>query len=148
MSFAPGFLSLLAFPLAAASGSAVSSYDVFIIASYLIFLASMGWIFRKFSRGSKDYFAGGYRMTWWLLGASSFISNFSCWTFTGAAGIAYTYGLLIFSVYLTDVLGFCVAYVWFAPRFRQMRLVTAMDALRLRFGRFNEQFVHSAARAV
>ncbi|HYD82818.1 MAG TPA: hypothetical protein VEA63_02175, partial [Opitutus sp.] len=90
--------------------------------------------------GSKDYFAGGYRQTWWLLGASSFISNFSCWTFTGAAGIAYTYGFLIFAVYLTDVLGFVVSYAWFAPRFRQLRMVTAMDALRLRFGRFNEQF--------
>ena len=120
--------------------AAVSSYDYGIIAAYLMFLASMGWVFKKFNRGSQDYFAGGFRMTWWLLGASSFISNFSCWTFTGAAGIAYTYGFLIFSVYFTDVLGFCISYLWFAPRFRQMRLVTAMDAFRLRFGRFNEQF--------
>lgn len=126
--------------LAVAQPANVSRYDVGIIAMYLLFLASMGWIFRRFNTESKDYFAGGYRQTWWLLGASSFISNFSCWTFTGAAGIAYTYGFLIFGVYCTDVLGFCIAYAWFAPRFRQLRLVTAMDALRLRFGRFNEQF--------
>ncbi|HVU15434.1 MAG TPA: hypothetical protein VHD32_00805 [Candidatus Didemnitutus sp.] len=118
----------------------VSGYDLAILAAYLLVLASMGVVFRRFNRGSKDYFAGGYRQTWWLLGASSFISNFSCWTFTGAAGIAYTYGLLIFGVYATDVLGFVISYAWFAPRFRQLRLVTAMDALRLRFGRFNEQF--------
>lgn len=126
-------------PLAAIS-SRVSDYDLAILAVYLVFLASMGWIFRRFNRGSQDYFAGGYRQTWWLLGASSFISNFSCWTFTGAAGIAYAYGFLIFGVYCTDVLGFVLAYAWFAPRFRQLRMVTAMDALRQRFGRFNEQF--------
>ena len=132
-------LSSVSLPLAAAH-PAVSNYDLAIIGVYLLFLASMGWIFRRFNSGSKDYFAGGFRMTWWLLGASSFISNFSCWTFTGAAGIAYTYGLLIFSVYATDVLGFVVAYFCFAERFRQLRLVTAMDAVRLRFGRVSEQF--------
>lgn len=120
--------------------SRVSGYDLGIIGAYLFFLASMGWIFRRFNKGSNDYFAGGCRQTWWLLGASSFISNFSCWTFTGAAGIAYTYGMLIFSVYVTDVIGFMFAYGWFAKRFRQLRLVTAMDAVRLRFGRFSEQF--------
>lgn len=136
LSFASSGLSL---PLAAMH-AAVSAYDLGIIGVYLVFLASMGWIFRRFNGGSKDYFAGGFRMTWWLLGASSFISNFSCWTFTGSAGIAYTYGFLVFTVYATDVLGFIISYAWFAPRFRQLRLVTAMDAVRLRFGRFSEQF--------
>ncbi len=48
----------------------ISRYDYLIIAVYLVFLASMGWIFRRFNHGSKDYFAGGFRMTWWLLGAN------------------------------------------------------------------------------
>jgi len=118
----------------------ISIYDTLIIGIYLLFLASMGWVFRRFTHGSKDYFAGGFRMTWWMLGASSFISNFSCWLFTGAANIAYTYGVLIFGFFAIDILGFVVSYLWFAPRFRQLRLVTAMDAIRLRFGRVNEQF--------
>ena len=118
----------------------ISIYDYLIIGFYLLFLASMGWVFRRFTKGSQDYFAGGFRMAWWMLGASSFISNFSCWLFTGAANIAYTYGILIFGFYAIDILGFLVTYLWFAPRFRQLRLVTAMDALRLRFGRVNEQF--------
>ena len=118
----------------------ISVYDYIIIGVYLGFLASMGWVFRRFAQGSKDYFAGGFRMTWWLLGASSFISNVSCWLFTGAANIAYTYGMLIFAFYAVDMLGFLLGFLWFAPRFRQLRLVTAMDGVRLRFGRFNEQF--------
>jgi Na+/proline symporter len=117
----------------------LSKYDVFIIGFYLVFLASMGFVFKRFNRGSTDYFAGGFRMTWWLLGASSFISNFSCWTFTGAANVAYTYGLLVFAVYVVDIVGFIVSVAWFAPRFRQLRLVTAVDAIRMRFGRVSEQ---------
>lgn len=118
----------------------LSTYDYLVVLFYLIFLASMGWAFKRLTRGSTDYFAGGFRMTWWLLGASSFVSNFSCWTFTGAANIAYTYGLLVFGISVVDALGFALSALWFAPRFRQMRLVTAIDAVRLRFGRFNEQF--------
>lgn len=118
----------------------VSVYDYAIIGLFFAFLATTGWIFKRFNRGTKDYFAGGFRMTWWLLGASSFISNFSCWTFTGAANMAYKYGVLIFGFYFADVLGFLISFLWFAPKFRQLRLVTAMDAARLRFGRFSEQF--------
>jgi Na+/proline symporter len=118
----------------------ISIYDFLIIALYLAFLASIGWIFKRFTKGSTDYFAGGFRMTWWLVGAGSFVSNFSCWTFTGAAHMAYTYGVLIFGFFLMDAFAFLISWLWFAPRLRQLRLVTAMDAVRLRFGRASEQF--------
>ena len=118
----------------------VTSYDYLIIALYLAFLASIGLVFKKLTKGTKDYFAGGFRMTWWLVGASSFVSNFSCWTFTGAAHMAYTFGMLIFGFYFMDAMAFLVGYLWFAPRLRQLRLVTAMDAVRLRFSGASEQF--------
>ena len=56
----------------------ITRYDYAVICVYLVFLTSLGWIFRRFNRGSRDYFAGGFRVAWWLLGASSFMSNFSC----------------------------------------------------------------------
>jgi len=118
----------------------VAPVDTLIIVLYLTFLASIGWLFRHFTKGANDFFAGGFRMNWWLVGAGSFVSNFSAWTFTGAAHMAYTYGALIFAFFLMDALAFVVSYLWFAPRFRQLRLVTAMDAVRLRFGAFGEQF--------
>ena len=118
----------------------ISVYDYLIIGLFLVFLATTGWVFKRFNRGTTDYFAGGFRMTWWLLGASSFISNMSCWSFTGAANIAYKYGMLIFGFYFADVLSYLISFLWFAPKFRQLRLVTAMDAVRLRFGVGSEQF--------
>ncbi|MDQ8181428.1 hypothetical protein [Pelagicoccus sp. SDUM812005] len=118
----------------------VSSFDYATIGLYLVFLASIGWLFRRFTGGSTDYFAGGFKMNWWLIGAGSFVSNFSAWSFTGAAHMAYTYGALIFAFFFMDAAAFFISYLWFAPRFRQLRLVTAMDAVRLRFGASSEQF--------
>ncbi|MCH2208006.1 MAG: hypothetical protein MK132_19325 [Lentisphaerales bacterium] len=78
-------------------------------------------------------------MSWWLVGLSAFVSNFSAWTFTGAAGLAFEYGIIVFIVYACDVFGYALGYFYFAKRFRQMRLVTAMDAVRDRFGKTSEQ---------
>src|SRR5690606_36905557 len=118
----------------------VSAFDYATIVLYLLFLGSIGWLFRRFADGSQDYFAGGFRMNWWLVGAGAYVSNFSTWSFTGAAHMAYTYGALIIAFFFMDAAAFVVSYLWFAPRFRQLRLVTAMDAVRLRFGARSEQF--------
>lgn len=132
----------------------LSVYDYAVIAFYFIFVMSLGFVFKKFNKGAKDYFAGGQRMCWWLLGGSLFISNFSCWTFTGAAGIAHKYGILIMYVYIMDVVGYIIGYAFFATRLRQMRLITAIDGVRRRFGKVSEQFfnwlhiISSPCRAV
>lgn len=118
----------------------LSVYDYCMIGFYFLFLMSVGFVFKHLNKGGTDFFAGGRRMNWWLLGASSLVSNFSAWSFTGAASIAYSYGIIFFSVFLTDIVGFIISIFWFAPRFRRLRLITAMDAVRLRFGKGNEQF--------
>ncbi len=117
----------------------ISAYDYIVIAFYFLFTLSLGFVFKALNKGGTDYFAGGLKMNWWLLGASSFVSNFSAWVFTGAAGMAYSFGVVVFNITVIDVVGFLVSYFWFAGRFRRLRLVTAMDAVRLRFGPANEQ---------
>lgn len=117
----------------------LSIFDYIVIGFYFVFTLSLGFVFKRMNKGGTDYFAGGRKMNWWLLGASSFVSNFSAWAFTGAAGMAYSFGVIVFSITIVDVVGFLVSYFWFAGRFRRLRLVTAMDAVRLRFGRTNEQ---------
>jgi solute:Na+ symporter, SSS family len=107
---------------------------------YLALLCVIGWTFSRFTATPEDYFAGGKRMRWWLLGADSFQSNFSTWVFTGAAGIAYTHGAVIFGFYFLDVLAFVLSWLWFAARFRALGVVTAIDAVRLRFGPKDERF--------
>jgi Na+/proline symporter len=53
--------------------------------------------------------------------------------------MAYSFGVVVFSITILDIVGFLVSYFWFAGHFRRLRLVTAMDAVRLRFGKANEQ---------
>ena len=117
----------------------LSIYDYIVIGFYFAFIMSLGYVFKRFNGSSSDYFAGGSRMSWWLVGLSAFVANFSCWTFTGASGVAYKYGYVIFVIYICDVLGYIIGYFFFAPKYRQMRLVTAMDAVRDRFGKVSEQ---------
>lgn len=119
----------------------LSIYDYIVIAFFMIFMLSVGFVIKRFLKGSKDYFAGGQRVCWWLLGGSVFVSSFSSWTFTGASGIAYKYGLLIlFSSYIPYLCGVLFGYFYFAARLRQIRVITGAESVRIRFGKFNEQF--------
>jgi SSS family solute:Na+ symporter len=118
----------------------MSGYDYGVVAIYLAFICSLGLVFRRFSKDSSDYFVGGGNVLWWLVGATAFMSQFSAWTFTGAAGKAYTDGLMVTVLFLGNAIGYFVAYRWSAAKYRQMRVVTPMEGVRDRFGRANEQF--------
>jgi SSS family solute:Na+ symporter len=115
-------------------------YDYIVIASYFVFMTVIGWVFRRFVTNTSEYFRGGGRMVWWMAGSSAFMVAFSAWTFTGAASKAYEDGTIIMVIYLGNALGFLGNALYFAPRFRQMRVVTSMEGIRERFGRLNEQF--------
>jgi SSS family solute:Na+ symporter len=52
-------------------------YDYVIIGFFLVFLLAMGPIFKHFSKNDSDYFCGGAKMLWWMVGASAFMSQFS-----------------------------------------------------------------------
>jgi len=118
----------------------LSIYDYLVIGFYLGFMAMVGWVCRKFIGNTSDYFRGGGKMLWWMAGCSGFVVQFSAWTFTGAAGKAYTDGPVILVLYFAGAIGFFCNYLFFAERFRQMRVVTSMQAVSERFGRANEQF--------
>ncbi|TQV67290.1 transporter [Exilibacterium tricleocarpae] len=110
-----------------------------IIVTYFSFLIGIGWVFRNLTQNTSDYFRGGGSMLWWMVGASAFMTQFSAWTFTGAAGKAYVDGLSVAAIFFANAVGFLLNYLYFAPKFRQMRVVTVIEAVRLRFGRHNEQ---------
>ncbi len=78
-------------------------------------------------------------MLWWLVGASCFMTQFSAWTFTGAAGKAYVDGILVAAIFFGNAIGYLGNALITGHRFRRMRVVTAMDGVRDRFGKINEQ---------
>jgi SSS family transporter len=115
--------------------------DYYVIAFYLIMLVSIGFLVKKLCGGVSDFFVGGRRMPWWLAGAGCFMSSFSAWTFTGAAGFAYQHGILIVLIFYFNVVSFLFAGKFIAAKCRQTRRVTAAQIIFDRFGRLGEQFV-------
>jgi SSS family solute:Na+ symporter len=120
-------------------GTNLNEWDLIVVVFYFVFMFSMGAIFRAFSKDASDYFRAGGSMLWWLVGASCFMTQFSAWTFTGAAGRAYVDGILVAAIFFGNALGYLGNALFTAHRFRRMRVVTAMDGVRDRFGPVNEQ---------
>ncbi|MDB6166435.1 MAG: sglT 2 [Lacunisphaera sp.] len=117
----------------------MTRYDYCVIGFYFAFMLGISWVFRRFVHNVSDYFRGGGKALWWMVGGSAFMMSFSAWTLTGAASKAYGDGWPIVIIYVANSLGFLINALHFAPKFRQMRVVTGIEAVRLRFGRANEQ---------
>src|ERR1035437_6187530 len=118
----------------------ITIYDYIIISFYLVFMLAIGLVFRRMSKDTSDYFRAGGAMPWWLTGASAWIFSFSAWTFTGAAGKVYESGPLVLVVFYSTIVALSVVLAFTFLRFRRMRVITWMEAVRLRYGAFTEQF--------
>ncbi|MGC3990349.1 MAG: hypothetical protein QM796_11845 [Chthoniobacteraceae bacterium] len=118
----------------------ITGYDYFIIAVYLLFVLAIGLAFRRMSKNTSDYFRAGGAMPWWITGTSAWIASFTAWTFTGAAGKVYETGTLVLVVFYAASLAMVMVMAFTCLRFRRMRVVTWMEAVRLRYGPFTEQF--------
>ncbi|MBK1876659.1 sodium:solute symporter family protein [Pelagicoccus mobilis] len=117
----------------------LTNFDYGVIGFYFLFMVAIGLLFRNFIGNTSDFFRGGGQMSWWMAGSSAFMVQFSAWTFTGAASKAYNDGLLVLVIFFGNALGFVANYWYFAAKCRQSRVVTAVEAMRIRFGKTAEQ---------
>lgn len=118
----------------------LSFYDYLVIGVYFAFMIAIGSIFRGSNKSTSDYFRGGGQVLWWIVGATAFMTQFSAWTFTGAAGKAYENGILVLGFYAANALGFFINFAGTASRLRQMRIITTLEGIRQRWGKGSEQF--------
>ena len=116
----------------------MTTIDLIVIGAYLVFLAALGPIFSRFNRDASDYFRAGGAMVWWMAAASVIMANFSAWVYTGGAARVYETGMLFLVLPLANFIADLVSWRWVAPWFRQMRVVTVAEAVRLRYGPANE----------
>jgi len=71
--------------------STANRTDYLVIVLYALLMVRVGFYVLRFNRGAAEYFRGGSRIPWLVAGLSCFMSGFSAWTFTGAAGVAYRF---------------------------------------------------------
>lgn len=114
-------------------------YDYIVVVFYLGFMFLIGPLYKSFSKSASDFFRGGGGMLWWVVGSSTFMSTFSAWSFTGGAAKAYETGSFFLLLFACNIIGYAFTYFFTAAKFRQMRVVTAIEAIRKRFGNTNEQ---------
>ena len=116
-------------------------YEYLVIAGYFMLIIGIGFTFKNMaSKSTSDYFRGGGRMLWWMVGSTAFMMQFSAWTFTGAAGKAFTDGFAVCLVFIANTFSYFCGWLYFAHRFRQTRVDTPTEAIKGRFGPQNELF--------
>jgi solute:Na+ symporter, SSS family len=110
-----------------------SRVDLVVVVIYLLLMVLVGVALSFFNRDESDFFRSGNKMPWWLAGFSLFMSSFSVWTFTGAAGLAYRAPGAAFAMYFSTAIGM-VFGVWFLARlWRRTRASTILSYLTERF---------------
>jgi Na+/proline symporter len=110
-----------------------------VIGAYMALLVAMGIVMRGLNHDLSDYFRNGCRGTWWLVGASAFMTSFSAGTFTGIAGIAFGAGWTVTVIFAANALGFLANYAFLAAWFRQLRAITSPEVICMRFGPVTQQ---------
>jgi SSS family transporter len=118
----------------------ISNLEYLVIVGYLVLIVAVGIVFRRFSANTDDYFKGGSKGSWWLVGSSAFMSAFSAWTFTGAAGVAFESGFSVMIIFLGNAFGFFLNFLFLGPWLRQMRVTTFPEAIAGRFGEVTRNF--------
>ena len=113
--------------------NSVNGLDYVVIGLYAMLMVLVGFYVMRFNRGAAEYFRGGSRVPWLVAGLSCFMSGFSAWTFTGAAGVAYRAGFAATGLYIGNALSFLLGYFVFAQRWRRSRITTVMEYLSARF---------------
>ena len=118
----------------------ITRYDYGIIATYIAFMLCLGLVFRGLSKTTSDYFRCGGAMPWWITGTSAWVATFSAWTFVGAASEVYRSGLKVLLLFYAALPALILVLAFTSVRFRRLRVVTWMEAVRERFGAGSEQF--------
>ena len=113
--------------------------DYSVIGIYGLLMVVVGLYVMRFNRGAAEYFRGGSRIPWLVAGLSCFMSGFSAWTFTGAAGVAYSHGIAAVGLYIGNAASFLLGYFVFAARWRRSRVTTVMEYLSDRFNPVTHQ---------
>lgn len=140
LSFMPAFPPSSPLATAAAELPRLLPVEYVVIGIYLILLAAVGPVMRSFNRSSDDYFRGGARTKWWLLGPSLAISIISAAAFTGVAGAIFEAGMSPLASNFGQWAAGIVLILFLAAWFRQLRRVTPAEVIRDRFGPATEQF--------
>jgi len=116
--------------------------DYLVILSYFLVVVSVGLFSARYIRRSKDYFAAGNVMPWWLAGTSFYKASFSALLFVIYNEIAYKYGIVAIVILWLSPLCIVLGGLLTARRWRRSRVMTPLGFMERRFsGTVHQLFV-------
>lgn len=116
---------------------ALDPVDQLIIATYFVLVVVVGVLLsRAASRGLTDYFLGGRRIPWWVLGVSGSASNFDIAGTMVVTSFLFAIGFQGFWVASRGgmLLGLAVLLGFMGKWLRRSRVITTAEWMELRFG--------------
>ncbi len=107
--------------------------DYIVVIFYFLLMLAIGAYLSKRQDSANDYFAGGNKIPWWISGVSLYMTNFSAWIFSGAAGFIYSTGYYALIYLSISGVSFWVGSQLTAALWRRSRVMSPVEYTNTRF---------------
>lgn len=115
----------------------LATVDIIIILGFLVTVTVIGFVMsRVAAQGVEDYFLGGNRIPWYVLGISTATSNFDMAGTMIIVAMVFSLGYKGFLVELRGGVGLSLAFlmIFLGKWLRRSRVMTSAEWMKLRFG--------------
>jgi SSS family solute:Na+ symporter len=112
----------------------VTPLDLAVFAAFYAIVLTFSLLKSRGEKDTADYFLGGRRLPWWLIGVSIVAANISTEQFVGMAGqAAGRVGLAVSAWQLTGAIGIVIVAFFFLPRFLGAGIYSLPEYLEYRY---------------
>ncbi|MBX3702925.1 MAG: sodium/proline symporter [Steroidobacteraceae bacterium] len=124
-------------------------WAILTIAGYGALMLAIGaWATRR-TRDAADFFLSGRRLGPWVAALSQGATQSSAWTLAGVSGAAFLWGLDAAWIWASVVAGYCVNWLWIAPRLRRLSAADgSLSLVQLLFGGHQRRHHRRVAAAI
>ncbi len=108
--------------------------DIILIIGYLVGMMALGVVLGRRQKTDQDYFLGGRKLRWWMVGISMVVSDIGALELVGVAGTAYSVGMSVANFeWIGCVPAMIVAAFVFIPFYWRARVFTVPEYLGRRY---------------
>ncbi|HVH55507.1 MAG TPA: hypothetical protein VM791_04600 [Vicinamibacterales bacterium] len=111
----------------------LESADHIVITGYFALLTLIGLYFWRRMRHTRDLFAAGGNVPWWLTGISFYLTGFSAFTFVAYSEMAYRHGLVAITLAWSAAAAMLAGTIFLAARWQRARIISPVAFLEARF---------------
>ena len=112
----------------------LSDIDIAIILIYLVGILILGFFLGRRQKTDEDYFLGGRKLKWWMVGISLVVSDIGALELMGVSGMTYIYGFSTANYdWMACILPMVIAAFVFIPFFWRAHIYTIPEYLGRRY---------------